>query len=375
MTGGTSHSWDYQNRLTQSVVGGATTTYTYDHSGQRVSKSTASTTTKYPFSNYEITGTTTTKHIYAGNTLIATVKGTGTSSITYHNHLDHLDSTSAVTDNDGYLNQSISYRPFGDTRVDMTYGTLEQDIQYTGHTYDEETELLYMGARYYPGSTGRFISQDPVYQSVGDSRLIKEKTSLELVEYLKDPQALNSYSYVRNNPIRVVDKNGEWFQDVVTGKQSFGDFQIEVGQATQYMSDNSTSWDYAVSNPVKAGLAVGVTGAAASVPAVASVAGIATMEAGVGAAYVGKMAVGSALYGYVTKNTLDSLPVMVTGYSKFNTQDMSTWKSPVMNTGLMYGPNALGEHIGALYDIVDSLRNLVKDLGIEKRKVEKKKDN
>jgi hypothetical protein len=41
----------------------------------------------------------------------------------------------------------------------------------------------------------------------------------------------------------------------------------------------------------------------------------------------------------------------------------------------MYGPNALGEHIGALYDIVDSLRNLAKDLGIERRKEEKKKDN
>lgn len=117
-----------------------------------------------------------------------------------------------------------------------------------------------------------------------------------------------------------------------------------------------------------------MTGAAASMPAVAGVAGIASMEAGVGAAYVGKMAVGSALYGYVSKNALDSLPDMVTGYSKFNTQDISTWKSPVVNTGLMYGLKVLGEHISALYDIVDSLRNLVTDLGIDKRE-EEKKDN
>ena len=195
VTGGTSHSWDYQNRLTQSVVGGATTTYAYDNGGQRVSKSTGAITTKYPFSTYEVAGTTTTKHIYAGGTLVATVKGTGTNSVTYHNHLDHLDSTSAVTDNDGYLNQVTSYRPFGDTRVDQQYGSINQDTQYVGTKHDASTDLNYMSARYADTGRGQFVSQDPVFWKLPK-------------ELLSDPQQLNSYSYARNNPIVLKDPSG-----------------------------------------------------------------------------------------------------------------------------------------------------------------------
>lgn len=80
------------------------------------------------------------------------------------------------------------------------------------------------------------------------------------------------------------------------------------------------------------------------------------------------MAASSALYGYLAKNALESLPEMVVSYSQFNTQDVSTWKNPILNTALMYGPNAAGQHIGSLYDIIDSLTKIVNTLKSSQKK-------
>lgn len=65
-----------------------------------------------------------------------------------------------------------------------------------------------MNARYYSGETGRFISQDPAYLLIGDQRF-KDKYQRTLEMHLSDPQSLNSYSYVNNNPLRWTDPDGE----------------------------------------------------------------------------------------------------------------------------------------------------------------------
>ena len=57
----------------------------------------------------------------------------------------------------------------------------------------EETGLDYFGARYYSGAQGRFTSPDEPLEDQDRS----------------DPQSWNLYSYVRNNPLRFVDPNGE----------------------------------------------------------------------------------------------------------------------------------------------------------------------
>jgi RHS repeat-associated protein len=52
-------------------------------------------------------------------------------------------------------------------------------------------------ARYYDGSKGEFLSEDPVF--LGDP---KQQT-------LTDPQSLNSYSYADDNPITKSDPTGQ----------------------------------------------------------------------------------------------------------------------------------------------------------------------
>jgi RHS repeat-associated protein len=69
----------------------------------------------------------------------------------------------------------------------------------TGKERDAETGLDYFGARYYSGAQGRFITPD-------------WSAKPQPIPYadLNDPQSLNLYAYVRNNPIKNRDLDGHW---------------------------------------------------------------------------------------------------------------------------------------------------------------------
>jgi RHS repeat-associated protein len=64
---------------------------------------------------------------------------------------------------------------------------------YTGKERDAETGLDYFGARYFAGAQGRFTSPDGPFNDQDPS----------------DPQSWNLYGYVRNNPLRAIDPNGQ----------------------------------------------------------------------------------------------------------------------------------------------------------------------
>lgn len=262
-TNGLANTWDYHNRLQQSSEGGVVVDYEYDHAGQRVLKDNSTTTTIYPSSLYEMSGTTTTKHIYAGDMLIATIEEDTPAPKIYYNHLDHLNSTNIVTGEDGYVNQLLAYYPFGDTRIDNQYDVINQSNRFTGHDYDSETELSYMGARYYNGEVGRFTAQDPVFLSVGNVSQLKVKADISFDTYLKSPQTHNSYSYTANNPIKYVDKNGE-FLHIAVGALGGGLIGMGAQGVSDFVSGNySGSQEYAgafTGGAVVGGIAAGTGG-------------------------------------------------------------------------------------------------------------------
>jgi RHS repeat-associated protein len=70
---------------------------------------------------------------------------------------------------------------------------------FTGKERDAESGNDYFDARYYASSMGRFMSPD-------------WSAKEEPVPYAKldDPQSLNLYSYVRNNPLSQIDADGHW---------------------------------------------------------------------------------------------------------------------------------------------------------------------
>jgi RHS repeat-associated protein len=73
--------------------------------------------------------------------------------------------------------------------------------KFTQKERDNESGLDYFGARYYSGAQGRFTGSDPTF-------LKRER--------LYDPQRLNLYIYVRDNPLKFVDPTGEDLRIAVT---------------------------------------------------------------------------------------------------------------------------------------------------------------
>jgi len=86
---------------------------------------------------------------------------------------------SIVTNSSGNLTEETTYEPFG--RV-ISGGSDRYD--YTGKETDTGTGLEYYGARYYDPTYGQFTQPDSIIPDV------------------YNPQALNRYSYVMNNPYK-----------------------------------------------------------------------------------------------------------------------------------------------------------------------------
>jgi RHS repeat-associated protein len=165
---------------------GEITRFAYDGDNQRVTKqSPGGKKTLYIDDNYEVIDGVAHKYIFAGNLRVAMIKG----SETYYFHKDHLGSSSVMTRQDGSILESGLYLPYGNQR-----GT--DDIAVTGYKFtdqehDGSTGLYNYGTRLYDPVIGRFISAD------------------NLVPDHFNPQALNRYAYVLNNPLKYVDPTGE----------------------------------------------------------------------------------------------------------------------------------------------------------------------
>ena len=126
--------------------------------------------------------------------MLATVVGASTTATTTYLHPDHLGGTNVTTDEDGEVTQTLDYYPFGSQR--LASGSVSEQRRFIGEEYDPDTEFSYLNARYYQGSRGQFMSQDPASRD-------------DPGKFLADPQQLNAYAYARNNPIRLLDKSGE----------------------------------------------------------------------------------------------------------------------------------------------------------------------
>lgn len=66
------------------------------------------------------------------------------------------------------------------------------NVGYRGYFYDLETELYYLRSRYYDPEIGRFINADDT----------------DYLAYDKSPISMNLFAYCENNPIKLMDKNG-----------------------------------------------------------------------------------------------------------------------------------------------------------------------
>jgi RHS repeat-associated protein len=109
---------------------------------------------------------------------------------------DHLGSHGVIYSQTGTTcEQDIDYYPYGGVENDYCAGSgVSQNYKFTGKERDPESGLDYFGARHHASALGRFMSVDP-------SRLSIERFN---------PQSWNRYTYVYNNPLKLVDHNGKW---------------------------------------------------------------------------------------------------------------------------------------------------------------------
>ena len=114
-------------------------TYKYDHTNQRIAvKKGSEQSTIYPTKYYNVQGSKTTRHIFAGDDLLATIENNSSTASTYYLHTDHLGGTSVSSDEAGNIAQVTDYYPFGGIRIDEKAGTFDEQRKFTGQEYERE---------------------------------------------------------------------------------------------------------------------------------------------------------------------------------------------------------------------------------------------
>jgi RHS repeat-associated core domain len=164
-------------------------------------------TTYLPDQFFTKEGATTTVAFFAGNELVAIREGNGIATSTRYVHSDHLGSTHIVSDRFGTVAELTDYYPYGSQRLHEIGNITPERRKYTGHDYDEDTNLTYAKARYYNQDIARWLSQDTASRDNPE-------------QFLEDPQQLNSYAYARNNPLIFVDPDGKKVE--LAAKSLFG---------------------------------------------------------------------------------------------------------------------------------------------------------
>jgi RHS repeat-associated protein len=197
--GNHAYTYDAANQLTQ-VDGGSTASYVYDGSGHRVVKTTNGVTVQYV---YDLSGHVVTEESSSGQWNRGEVYAGGQHLVTYRNWVtyfiaaDMLGSERMRSTLDRTSYESCMNLPFGDglTCIGSAAGDVSP-LHFTGKERDAEDTVSgndNFGARFYGSSFGRFMSPDPSGLGYADRT---------------NPQSLNLYPYVLNNPLKFTDLTG-----------------------------------------------------------------------------------------------------------------------------------------------------------------------
>ncbi|MBI5477869.1 MAG: hypothetical protein HY906_03370, partial [Deltaproteobacteria bacterium] len=186
---GRSYTFNEDNRPTQICKDGVCTTFAYDGDGERVQKISGGVTTTSVGALYEVKAGVATKYYKMGQTLIARKVSSAPGPEWFLG--DRQGGVQKIVDANGGVVRHQMFLPFGE-RVVFNDTSQESRSGLTGHRYDAETGLVFMGARYYDPVLGRFVTPDAARQ-------------LEV-----GPQGLDPYSYAGNDPTNATDPSGHF---------------------------------------------------------------------------------------------------------------------------------------------------------------------
>jgi RHS repeat-associated protein len=194
----TSYAWDAESELKTA----AGISYTYDGDGRRVQKSSGKLywfgATGDILDESDASGSVTDEFVFFGGKRIA--RRNITSGNIYYYLADALGTARAIVQaGQTSACYDADFDPFGGEHV--VTNSCPQNYKFTGKERDTETGLDDFEARYYSSQFGRFHSAD--WSAIP-----------EAVPYadLGNPQTLNLYAYVKNNPLNLTDPTGHGFQ-------------------------------------------------------------------------------------------------------------------------------------------------------------------
>jgi RHS repeat-associated protein len=192
-------TYDAENHLTQFSWSGGSTTYTYDGDGKRVMKSGSPATIYwYGAGSDVLIETDLSNNIQAAYWYFngqRAARQLPNNEVGFY-FADHLGNTRYFQSLAG--DEVSDFYPFGGERVYS--GGNPTHYKFTGKERDSESGLDNFDVRYFGSSLGRFMSPDPLGPG----------------QHPENPQSWNLYSYVLNNPLKLVDPSGQFTCDANT---------------------------------------------------------------------------------------------------------------------------------------------------------------
>jgi RHS repeat-associated protein len=218
----TTYEYDVQDQLRRVSRGaGEVASYDYDFSRRRLSKTASGATTSYVYdgskviNEYGTTGALQNRYDYGVELLRGELSGEG-ERFYFSDGLGSTTALSAITGTTASAATRYEYDAWG---VQKAATASANRVGYTGQRLDEETGLMALGngERNYQPQFGNFLQQDSVTGSISD------------------PQSLNRYSYVSNNPLSYTDPTGhQGEEDLLTRIRNviFGNPNVPVNAPT-----------------------------------------------------------------------------------------------------------------------------------------------
>ncbi len=214
------YTWNAEGEL--KAAGGVT--YTYDGDGRRVQKSNGKI---YWYGGGEVieesdaSGNMQESYVFFGGKRIAN-RAVSSGAISYYAE-DFIGSSRVITTSAGATCYDADFYPYG-AESNVT-NTCPQNYKWTGKERDAETGNDDFDARYYSSVYGRFLSAD--WSAVPAA-----------VPYanLTNPQTLNLYAIVRDNPESFADLDGHEppiQQGVIDGDENAKNAQAQKAQQSQ----------------------------------------------------------------------------------------------------------------------------------------------
>ena len=179
------------NQLTETLTKNYKVSFTYDAEGLRTGKTVNGEKTVYVWDGDQVVmelskGGAVQKRYIRGNDLVYADKGENTEKTYYVT--DMHGNVVQLLDESGNVTKTYEYDSFGnEVKPEKKDGN---PYRYCGEYYDKETEEVYLRARYYEPSVGRFITRD-TYTGESD-----------------EPLSLHLYTYCENDGVNYVDCDG-----------------------------------------------------------------------------------------------------------------------------------------------------------------------